>query len=89
MLLHSLHDRMPALIAPDNWATWLGEIAATDPELKALLRPYPDRAMAFWPVDRKVGNVKNDSPDLFSPLCELPLTSGLMENPSDRSSDLG
>jgi putative SOS response-associated peptidase YedK len=77
MLLHSLHDRMPALIAPDNWAVWLGETAATEPELKALLRPYPDKAMAFWPVDRKVGNVKNDSPDLFSPLCELPLSSGV------------
>lgn len=77
MLLQSLHDRMPVLIAPDNWAMWLGEILATESELKALLRPYPDNAMTFWPVDRKVGNVKNDSPDLFSPLCELPLTGGV------------
>jgi len=33
-----------------------------------LLRPYPDHAMAFWPVDRRVGNVRNDSPDLFAPI---------------------
>lgn len=71
-LLQQLHDRMPAVIAPDNWAAWLGETEATEPQLKALLRPYPDSAMAFWPVDRKVGNVKNDSPDLFSRICELP-----------------
>jgi hypothetical protein len=24
--------------------------------------------MAFWTVDRRVGNVRNDSPDLFAPL---------------------
>lgn len=77
MLLQSLHDRMPVLIAPDNYAMWLGETPATESELRALLRPYPDSAMTFWPVDRKVGNVKNDSPDLFSPLCELPLTGGV------------
>jgi putative SOS response-associated peptidase YedK len=77
-LLRPLHDRMPALIAPDNWAAWLGETEATEPELKALLRPYPDKAMAFWPVDRKVGNIKNDSPDLFSQFCELPPTGGVI-----------
>jgi putative SOS response-associated peptidase YedK len=33
-----------------------------------LLRPYPGQAMAFWAVDRRLGNVKNDSPDLFAPL---------------------
>jgi putative SOS response-associated peptidase YedK len=36
--------------------------------LKDLLRPYPDGAMAFWPVDRRVGNVRNDDPDLFTAL---------------------
>jgi len=40
----------------------------TEAELKAMLGPYPAAAMAFWPVDRRVGNVRNDSPDLFAPL---------------------
>ena len=44
--------------------------AATDAELKAMLKPYPGAAMAFWPVDRRVGNVRNDSPDLFAPLAQ-------------------
>ncbi len=70
-LLAPLHDRMPVLLAPDRWAAWLGEhrlgeTAATDAELKAMLKPYPGGAMTFWPVDRRVGNVKNDSPDLFT-----------------------
>jgi putative SOS response-associated peptidase YedK len=70
-LLAPLHDRMPVLIPPDRWAGWLSENAATDAELKAMLKPYPGAAMAYWPVERRVGNVKNDSPDLFAPLGRL------------------
>lgn len=67
-LLAPLHDRMPAVIAPDRWGDWLGENPIAASELESLLRPYPDKAMAFWAVDRKVGNVRNDSPDLFAPI---------------------
>ena len=42
--------------------------AVNDAALKAMLRPYPGAGMAFWPVDRRVGNVRNDSPDLFAPI---------------------
>src|SRR5215468_10905852 len=67
-LLAPLHDRMPVVIAADRWAEWLGERPAPQDALKDLLRPYPDGAMAFWPVDRRVGNVRNDDPDLFTAL---------------------
>jgi putative SOS response-associated peptidase YedK len=67
-LLAPLHGRMPVLIPPDRWAGWLGEQSTADVALKAMLRPYPGAAMNFWPVDRRVGNVRNDSPDLFAPL---------------------
>jgi putative SOS response-associated peptidase YedK len=72
-LLAPLHARMPVLLGPERWAAWLGEHrlgekAATDAGLKAMLKPYPAAAMAYWPVDRRVGNVRNDSPDLFAPL---------------------
>jgi putative SOS response-associated peptidase YedK len=40
----------------------------TGSAVKNLLRPYPDQAMAFWAVDRRVGNVRNDGPDLFAPI---------------------
>jgi len=68
--LAPLHDRMPVVLPPDRWAAWLGETAVTDRDLKAMLRPYPGAGMAFWPVDRRVGNVRNDSPDLFAPLSQ-------------------
>jgi putative SOS response-associated peptidase YedK len=69
-LLKPVHDRMPALLSPDLWPHWLGEAAATDAALKAMLKPYPGERMTVWPVDRRVGNVGNDSPDLFAPLSE-------------------
>jgi putative SOS response-associated peptidase YedK len=59
---------MPVVIAPGCWGDWLGENSVPESTVKALLGPYPDNAMAFWAVDRRVGNVRNDSPDLFAPL---------------------
>ena len=67
-LLAPLHGRMPVVLPVDRWAAWLGEAAASHADLKAMLKPYPGGGMAFWPVDRRVGNAKNDSPDLFAPL---------------------
>jgi len=69
-LLAPLHNRMPVLLPPGCWASWLGEQAATAAKLKTMLKPYPGAAMAFWPVDRRVGNVHNDTPDLFAPIAE-------------------
>jgi len=67
-LAAAIHDRMPVILPPPCWAEWLGEIDATPDQLKAMLRPYPSERMALWPVDKRVGNVRNDSPDLFEPL---------------------
>jgi putative SOS response-associated peptidase YedK len=71
-LAATIHDRMPVILPPDCWAQWLGETDATPDQLKAMLRPYPAERMAMWPVDRRVGNVRNDSPDLFEPISTAP-----------------
>jgi putative SOS response-associated peptidase YedK len=63
-LLAQIHDRMPVIVSPDDWAKWLGEERASAEELKALLRPYPADRLLMWPVDRKVGNVRNETADL-------------------------
>jgi hypothetical protein len=46
---------------------FIGDRGDDGAELKAMLKPFPGAGMAFWPVDRRVGNVRNDSPDLFAP----------------------
>jgi hypothetical protein len=53
-----------------------GENSMNEGVVKTLLQPYPGQAMAFWAVDRRVGNVRNDSPDLFAPLSAAQNRSG-------------
>jgi hypothetical protein len=44
-----------------------GERSADLDQLKSLLKPYPADDMVRWPVDRRVGNVKNKDPALIEP----------------------
>ena len=38
-VIGTITDRMPALVADEDWAKWLGEVSASVNELKAVLRP--------------------------------------------------
>ena len=67
-LLAPVHDRMPVILSPQSWPLWLGERLADPEQLKALLVPYPAEEMVIWPVDRRVGNVKNNDPALVEPV---------------------
>ncbi len=60
-----LHDRMPVILEPADWPAWLGEVQA-DPA--SLLHPAPDATLRTWPVDRKVGNPRNNGPELLQPI---------------------
>jgi putative SOS response-associated peptidase YedK len=74
-LLAPLHDRMPVILARENWPAWLGEAPADPERLKALLAPYPAGDMVIWPVDRRVGNVNNKDPSLIEPAA-VPAAAG-------------
>jgi putative SOS response-associated peptidase YedK len=67
-VMGEIHDRMPVILAEKDWPRWLGEEPATEQELLALLKPCPDEALKIWPVDNKVGNVRNTGPELIRPL---------------------
>jgi putative SOS response-associated peptidase YedK len=60
-----LHERMPVILEAADWPAWLAE-APGDPA--TLLRPSPEGVLRFWPVDKRVGNVRNDGPELLEPL---------------------
>jgi len=64
-LVGQIQDRMPVIIEPENWPLWLGEV---DGDPVTLLRPAAVGVLRFWPVDKKVGNVRNDGPELIEPL---------------------
>jgi putative SOS response-associated peptidase YedK len=62
--LSAIQDRMPVIIEPEDWPLWLGEVEG-DPTI--LLRAAGEDVLRVWPVDKKVGNVRNDGPDLLEP----------------------
>ena len=70
-LCAQLHNRMPAVLAPEAWPAWLGEEPAVEAQLKSLLVPYPSGGMVCWPVSTRVGNVKNNDPSLIEPMMPL------------------
>jgi hypothetical protein len=45
-----------------------GREPATEAEVLTVLRPCPDEWLKIWPVDRKVGNVKNTGLQQFEVL---------------------
>jgi putative SOS response-associated peptidase YedK len=63
-----LHDRMPVILAENDWPKWLGEEPASEQDLLALLKPCPDEALKIWPVDKMVGNIRNNGPQLVMPI---------------------
>lgn len=60
-----LHNRMPVILEPRDYARWLAS-DGEEPPLD-LLRPYPAEQMTAWKVDRAVGNVRNDRAQLLDP----------------------
>jgi putative SOS response-associated peptidase YedK len=57
--LRPIHDRMPAVLAPGDYARWLDPaVAAT--EAGAMLRPYPDGLLRAYPVSPRVNSPKVD-----------------------------
>ena len=63
-----LHNRMPVVLKPEAWPLWLGEEPADTSDLKALLAPFPSDGMICWPVNARVGNVKNNDASLIEPI---------------------
>ncbi|MDF1679763.1 SOS response-associated peptidase [Ponticaulis sp.] len=61
-LMAGIHTRMPVIIHPDNYARWIdGDYRKMDD----LFEPYPTDEMHAWVVDPKVGNVRNQGPELI------------------------
>jgi putative SOS response-associated peptidase YedK len=63
-----IHDRMPVVIRPEDWARWLDPRPADPGELRALLEPRDDVDLAAYAVPTLVNNVRHDGPELIQPL---------------------
>lgn len=59
------HHREPVVLAPEDWATWLGE---TDAKAAPLMRSAPEGVFQRWRVDREVNSNRAQGADLITPL---------------------
>jgi putative SOS response-associated peptidase YedK len=70
-LMAPIHNRMPVVLAPEDWATWLDP--ETDPHtVTGLLVPAPSAWFEAYPISTLVNKVSNDGPELLDPIPEPP-----------------
>ena len=67
-LMEPIHDRMPVIVAPDNWQSWLSGLPE---EVAGMVAPYRDEELQAWPVSRRVSKTQDDDAGLIEPL-EVP-----------------
>ena len=81
--MQQLHDRMPVILDPEDWPTWLGE---TNVNPLDLLRPSGEEVLQLWPVSKAVNSVRNNGADLLDriddPHAPPPSETPAGENPA-------
>lgn len=63
--IRSVHDRMPLILPRTTLQTWLHGSAE---QAAAIAAAATDPPLAYYPVDRAVGNVRNTGPQLVQPV---------------------
>jgi len=63
-VMERIHNRMPVILEPQDYARWLEPGDPAQPPVD-LLRPYSAEKMEAWPVSERVGNVRNNDPELL------------------------
>ncbi|MGY6499650.1 MAG: SOS response-associated peptidase [Acidimicrobiales bacterium] len=66
-----IHDRMPIMLPPDAWQTWLDPAQQDVEALGRFLVPAPPPLITFHPVSVEVNNARNHGAHLIEPV-ELP-----------------
>jgi putative SOS response-associated peptidase YedK len=61
-LLAPIHDRMPVIVDPQQFALWLDPSVTDTNRVAELLRPYASEAMEAYPISLLVNNPANDAP---------------------------
>jgi putative SOS response-associated peptidase YedK len=65
-VVEPIHNRMPVILEPKDYERWLEPGSPERPPVD-LLRPFPAGRMTAWPVSDRVGNVRNNDPELLVP----------------------
>jgi putative SOS response-associated peptidase YedK len=66
--LRSLHDRMPVILHPRSFSTWLDPDRTEGARLKGVMQPYESDELEVFPVSTRVNSPKNDVPAVVEPV---------------------
>jgi len=66
-MMTEIHDRMPVILPPDHWDTWLDESNDDKEQLQELLVPYPSEGMRHRSVSTHVNNARHEGPSVQEP----------------------
>ena len=66
-LLRDVHERMPVIVAREDFPLWLGEAPASREQLKALLVPT-EQGLRVWPIDARMNKVEVDDAEILTPV---------------------
>lgn len=64
-LVENIHDRMPVILRPQDYAQWLSAESRQPEELNPLLSAYPAQEMEAYPVRTLVNRAKLDLPEMI------------------------
>ena len=67
-LMSPIYERMPVILAPEDWDVWLESETKDAQALQNLLKPYPAEDMKVWSVSTKVNSPRNDSVECLETL---------------------
>lgn len=63
-----IHDRLPLILEKDVWERWLDPDLEDTDELESLIRVASSGVLEHYPVDRKVGSVRNADVSCIEPI---------------------
>jgi putative SOS response-associated peptidase YedK len=69
--LRPIHPRMPVILEPESYPTWLDTSPENTDRSLSVLKPFPIEPMAFYRVSTRVNSPRNDDPACVKPLSEL------------------
>jgi len=67
-LVRPIHDRMPVIIRPEDYAAWLDHDVTDGLVVRELAGEYPSDEMEAYQVSRAVGSPRSQGPELVEPI---------------------
>lgn len=61
-VMEPIHDRMPVIVAPENWQSWLSGMPN---DVAGMVAPYRDEELQAWTVSRRVSKTQDDDAGLI------------------------